>query len=158
VLTADELRIESGLVSHIRRYWEGNRLLLAAYLAVYAALLAASASVVGRGNWDALAVGVGVVAALLVAGRILNRRHDVTGDDRIALHDVERIEAVEGNDWLTRPRFVVHYWRGNGLKRRYVMMPSGLLSYGDTEFERAKELLRERGVSVETVAPGDSPV
>lgn len=158
VLTDDELRIESGLVSHVRRYWEGNRLLLVAYLAVYAALLVASVSIVGRGNWDALAVGVGAVAALVVAGRVLNHRHGVTDDDRIALHDVERIEAVEGNDWLTRPRFVVHYWRGGGVKHRHVMMPSGLLSYGDTEFERAKGLLRERGLSVETVAPGESSV
>jgi len=156
VLADDELRIESGVVSHVRRYWEGNRLLLAAYLAVYAGLLAASAAVVGRGNWDALMVGLGAVAALLVAGRVLNRRHDVTDEDRIALHDVERVEAVKGNDWLTRPRFVVHYWRGNGLKRRHVMMPSGLLSYGDSEFERAKDLLCERGLSVETVAPGES--
>jgi hypothetical protein len=155
VLADNELRIESGLVSHVRRYWEGNRLLLAAYLTVYAALLGASASVVGQGNWGALAVGVGAVAALLLAGRVLNRRHDVTGENRIPLHDVERVEAVEGNDWLTRPRFVVHYWHGGGLKRRYVMMPSGLLSYGDSEFERAKDVLRERGLSVETVSTGE---
>ncbi|WP_276300651.1 hypothetical protein [Halorussus lipolyticus] len=157
VLTDDELRIESGLVSHARRYWEGNRLLLVAYLGVYGVLLGASASILADGDsWDALGVGVGAVAVLLVVGRVLNRRRDVTGDDRIAFHDVERVEAIEGDDWLTRPRFVVHYWRGDGVKRRHVMMPSGLLSYGDSEFERAKELLRERGLSVAVVAPGES--
>jgi hypothetical protein len=158
VLTDDDLRIEEGLVSHVRRYWEGNRLLLVAYLVVYAALLGASVAVLGRGNWDALAVGVGAVAVLVVAGRVLNHRHDVTSDDRIALHDVERVEAVEGNDWLTRPRFVVHYWRGGRMKHRHVMMPSNLLSYGGTEFERAKGLLRERGLSVETFAPGEASI
>ncbi|WP_135827003.1 hypothetical protein [Halorussus ruber] len=159
VLTDEEIRIEEGLVSHARRYWEGNRLLLVVYLGVYAALLAASASILADGDsWDALAVAVGAVAVVLVVGRVLNRRRDVTGDDRIALLDVERVEAVEGDDWLTRPRLVVHYWRGGGVKHRHVMMPSGLLSYGGSEFERAKDLLRERGISVETIRPDESSV
>jgi len=159
VLTDDELRIKSGLVSHARRYWEGNRLLLVAYLGVYAALLGASASILADGDsWDALAVGVGAVAVVVMVGRVLNRRRDVTGDDRIAFLDVERVEAVEGDDWLTRPRLVVHFWRGDGMKHRHVLMPSGLLSYGDSEFERAKDLLRERGLSVEVVAADESSV
>lgn len=156
VLTDDELRVESGILLHAKRYWEGNRTLLAAYIALYAVLVIASARVVGRGDWDALALGAGVVAALVVGGRVLNYRRGVTSDDRIPLHDVEAVEAVEGDDWLTRPRFVVHYWRGNGVKYRYVMMPSGLLSYGEREFDRAAELFREAGIPVERVEAADA--
>jgi hypothetical protein len=156
VLTDDELRIESGLLSHARRYWEGNKALLAAYLALYAVLVLASLRVVARGDWDALVFGTLVVAALVLGGRVLNHRRGVTSDDRIALHDVEAVEAVEGDDWLTRPRFVVHHWSGGEIKYRYVMMPSGLLSYGEREFDRAIELFRQAGVPVERVDPGES--
>lgn len=155
VLTDEELRIETGVVPQIRRYWEGNKLLLAVYLVVYAVLLAAAVEVVRGGNWGALAFGAGVVAAVSVGGWVLSRRRGVRSDDRIPLGDIESVAAVEGDDWLTRPRLVVRYWRGNGVKRRYVMMPSGLLSYGDSEFERAKAVLREREISVEAVAPSE---
>ncbi|WP_137287082.1 hypothetical protein [Halorussus salinisoli] len=155
VLTDDELRVESGLLSQAKRYWEGNKPLLAAYLVVYAALVAASVQVVGRGDWTALAVGVGVVVALVVVGRAVNRRHGVGSADRIPLHDVESVAAVEGDDWLTRPRFVVRYWRGGEVQRRYVMMPSGLLSYGESEFEEAKAVFRDRGISVESVGSSE---
>jgi hypothetical protein len=151
VLTDDELRVESGLLLQARRYWEGNRALLAGYLAAYGLLVAAAVRVLDREGWTALAVGAGAVAALVVAGRVVNRRRGVTGDERIPLHDVERIEVFEGDDWLTRPRFVVRYWRDGRVKRRYVMMPSGLLSYGESEFERAKRLFRERELPVETM-------
>ena len=156
VLTDDELRIEAGLVSHARRYWEGNRPRLAAYLAVYAALVVAAARVLGRGDWDALAFGVVAVAAVVVAGRRLNARRGVTGDDRIPLHDIEGVEAHEGEGWLSPPRLVVRYWRGGGVKRRYVLMPSRALSYSATEFETARRLLRERGIPVETVDADES--
>ncbi|PSP55242.1 hypothetical protein BRC82_07000 [Halobacteriales archaeon QS_1_67_19] len=155
VLTDDELRIETGLVPQIRRYWEGNKPLLAAYLLVYSILLVAAVNVVRGGNWDALAFGIGVVATLSATGWALGRRRGVRSDDHIPLHDVESVAAVAGDDWLTRPRLVVRYWRGGGVKRRYVMMPSGLLSYADAEFERAETLLRERGVPVEAVGPSE---
>ena len=156
VLTDDELRIESGVLLQARRYWEGNRALLVGYLALYGILILASLRVVGRGDWRALALGAGVVAALVVGGRVLNSRRGVTGDDRIPLHDVEAVEAVAGDDLLTRPRFVVRYWRGNRVKYRYVMMPSGLLSYGDSEFDRAAATFREAGIPVERVTPSES--
>ena len=156
VLTDEELRIETGVLAQARRYWEGNRLLLAGYLGVYALLLIAAAEVVRAEDWRALAFGTIAVVSLFVAGRTLNRQRGVTGDDRIPLHDVERVEAVEGDDWLTRPRFVVSYWRGNAISHRYVMMPSGLLSYGGREFERAKDLFGEAGIPVETVDPDEA--
>ena len=156
VLADDELRIESGVRLQARRYWEGNRALLAGYLALYGLLFLASLRVVGRGNWRAVALGVGVVAALVVGGRVLNSRRGVTGDDRIPLRDVEAVEAVAGDDWLTRPRFVVRYWRGGRIRYRYVMMPSGLLSYGDAEFDRAVATFRDAGIPVERVAPSES--
>lgn len=66
------------------------------------------------------------------------------------------MEAVEGDDWLTRPRFVIHYWRDGEVVRRNVMMASGLLSYGERECERATASFRERAVAVERVEPRDS--
>jgi hypothetical protein len=156
VLTDDELRIESGVRLQVRRYWEGNRALLAGYLALYAVLVLAGLRIVGRGDWRVLVLGVGVVTALVIGGRVLNARRGVTSDDRIPLHDVEAIEAVGGDDWLTRPRFVVRYWSGDGVKYRYVMVPSGLLSYGDSEFDRAAATFREAGIPVERVTPSES--
>lgn len=156
VLTDEELRIETGVLAQARRYWEGNRLLLATYLAVYALLVVAAAEVVRTGDWRAVGFGAIAVVALVVAGRALNRQRGVTGDDRIPLHDIERVEAVAGDDWLTRPRFVVSYWRGNAIAHRYVMMPSGLLSYGQREFEQATELFREYGIPVEEVEPDEA--
>ncbi|UPV73642.1 hypothetical protein M0R89_13975 [Halorussus limi] len=153
VLTDDELRVESGLYLQAKRYWEGNRPLLAVYLGLYAALLVASARVASSGEWRALVVGAIAVVTLLVAGRAANRRRGVGSADRIPLYDVESVTAVAGDDWLTRPRLVVRYWRDGGVKRRRVMMPSGLLSYGESEFERAKRTFRERGIPVETVGP-----
>lgn len=156
VLTDAELRIETGVLAQARRYWEGNKPLLFGYLAVYAVLGVAALEAAGGGDWRALAFGTVAVVALFVAGRRLNDRRGVTDADRIPLHDVERVEAVEGDDWLTRPRFVVNYWRANGVAHRYVMMPSGLLSYGPREFERAKERFREAGIPVETVEPDEA--
>ncbi|NHN58403.1 MULTISPECIES: hypothetical protein [Halorussus] len=158
VLTDDELRIESGLASHVLRYWEGNRLLLAAYLAVYAALTVAAGRVLARGDWDALAFGVVAVAAAVVAGRRFSARRDVTRDSRIPLYDVEAVEAYAGEARFSPPRFVVRYWRGGDVKRRYVLMPSRTLSYADAEFEAATRLLRERGVPVEFVDDGGAVV
>lgn len=154
VLTDDELRIESGLASHVRRYWEGNRPLLAVYLAVYAALAVAAGRVLARGDWDALAFGVVAVAAAVVAGRRFSARRDVTRDSRIPLYDVEAVEAHAGEARFSPPRFVVRYWRGGDVKRRYVLMPSRTLSYADSEFEAATRLLRERGIPVELVDDG----
>ncbi|UPV99690.1 hypothetical protein M0R88_14360 [Halorussus gelatinilyticus] len=156
VLTDDELRLESGLYLQARRYWEGNKPLLAGYICLYGALAVAAVRVVRAGDWRAIAVGALAVTVLFVVGRTVNRRRGVGSADRIPLHDVESVAAVEGDDWLTRPRFVVRYWRGGGVKRRDVMMPSGLLSYGESEFERAKRRFRERGIPVETVRPGDA--
>lgn len=154
VLTDDELRIESGLASHVRRYWEGNRPLLAAYLAVYAALAVAAGRVLVRGDWDALAFGLVAVAAAVVAGRRFGTRRDITRDSSIPLYDVEAVEAYPGEARFSPPRFVVRYWRDGGVKRRYVLMPSRTLSYADAEFEAATRLLRERGVPVEKVGDG----
>lgn len=156
ILTDEELRVETGVLAQVRRYWEGNRLLLAAYLVVYAVLLFGAAEVVRAENWRAVGFGAVAVGILLVAGRALNRQRGVTGDDRIPLRAIEGVEAVAGDDWLTRPRFVVSYWRGNAIAHRYVMMPSGLLSYGHREFEQATELFREAGIPVEKVEPGDA--
>jgi len=151
VLTDEELRVESGLYLQARRYWEGNKVLLGGYLGLYGALAVAAVRTLRAGDWRAVAVGALAVTTLLVAGRAVNRRHGVGSADRIPLYDVESVAAVEGDDWLTRPRFVVRYWRNGGVKERYVMMPSGLLSYADEEFERAKSAFRERGIPVETV-------
>lgn len=156
VVTDDELRIERSLRLHLLRYWEGNKVLLAVYLAAYAGLAYAAARVVRGGNWRALAVGALAVVAVVAVGRVLNSRRGVTGDDSIPLHDVEAVVAVAGDDWFTRPRFVVRYWRGDGVKHRHVMMPSGLLSFGDREFERAVDLFRQAGVPVERADAADA--
>jgi len=156
VLTDDELRVESGLYLQARRYWEGNKVLLAGYLGLYGALAVAAVRTLRAGDWRAVAVGALAVATLLVAGRAANRRRGVGSADRIPLHDVKSVAAVEGDDWLTRPRFVVRYWRGGGVKERYVMMPSGLLSYADEEFERAERAFREHGLPVETAESGET--
>jgi hypothetical protein len=156
VLTGDELRVESGLYLQTRRYWEGNKALLAGYLGLYGALSLAAVRTLSTGDWRAAAVGALAVTVLFVVGRAVGRRHGVGSADRIPLHDVASVAAVEGDDWLTRPRFVVRYWRGGEVRERYVMMPSGLLSYADEEFERAESAFRERGISVETVRSDDA--
>ncbi|WP_435179041.1 hypothetical protein [Halorussus sp. AFM4] len=156
VLTDGELRVESGPVGHGRRYWEGNRPLLAAYLALYAALAVGAGRVLARGDWDALAFGAVAVAAVLIAGRRFKDRRGITRENRIPLYDVEAVEAYPGERRFSPPRLVVRYRRGGTVKRRYVLMPSRALSYADREFEAATRLLRERGVPVETVDDGAS--
>jgi len=55
------------------------------------------------------------------------------------------------DEWLwgrTRPRFVVTYEVGGETGRRYVVMPSLWLSYGEAAFRRANETFRNAGVVV----------
>lgn len=82
-------------------------------------------------------------------GRLSNFVRGFTDDEEIPLDAISHVTAVPGTSGLTRPRFVVVYERGGTTKRRYVMMPSRWLSYGDNEFKRAKNAFRDAGVEVD---------
>jgi len=142
------LRLESSLRGQFRRYREGNRLLF--YTAV-AGVLASIGFVVGKllaGDLRTLLL-VGVIA-VLVAGiaRASNYLRGFTTADDIPLAAIEYVRPVRGTKGLTRPRFVVAYTVDGDTRRRYVMMPSLWLSYGEAEFRRATETFRDAGLTI----------
>ncbi|WP_435066443.1 hypothetical protein [Haloplanus sp. C73] len=149
-LDGDALRLESSFRGQFRRYREGG---LWPTLLLCGSLLSAAVILVTQllaGDWRPLLFGIGAFLALWVAGRVSNAVRGFTSTTEIPLDAIDHVTAVPGTSGLTRPRFVVAYDANGETKRRYVMMPSRWLSYGDTEFERAKETFRDAGIDVET--------
>ncbi|SDZ84636.1 hypothetical protein SAMN04488065_0742 [Haloplanus vescus] len=149
VLDDDTLSLQSSLRGQWRRYREGGRwpaLLMAG------GMIGAVVTVVVQvlsGNWRPLLIGGGAFLILWGVGRVSNVVRGFTDDEEIPLEAISHVTAVPGTSGLTRPRFVV-YERDGATKKRYVMMPSRWLSYGDEEFDRAKDAFRAVGLAVET--------
>lgn len=147
-LDGDRLRLESSLRGQFRRYREGNRLLF--YTAI-AGVLAGIGVVVDKllaGDLRALLIVGGGAALVAGVARVSNYFRGFTTADEISLAAIEYVRPVRGTKGLTRPRFVVGYAVGGDTRRRYVMMPSLWLSYGDTEFRRATEMFRDAGLTI----------
>ncbi|MDY7081403.1 MAG: hypothetical protein SXQ77_03110 [Halobacteria archaeon] len=146
VIDDESLRLESSFVGYLKRLKEGN-------LLIFGSVLLASIFVVGAfvlGDLRKFLVGVGIGVSIVVVSYAVNRLRGFTSDDKIDLDAIRRVKAVEGTKGLTRPRFVIEYEKGDKTKKRYVMMPSKWLSYGDDEFEKAKETFQELGVLAES--------
>ncbi|MDY7081404.1 MAG: hypothetical protein SXQ77_03115, partial [Halobacteria archaeon] len=93
--------------------------------------------------------GVGGVVSI-VGWRAVNRLRGFTSDDEIRVDAIKRVKTLEGADGLRRPRFVIEYEKGDKTKKRYIRMPSRLLSFGEDEFEKAKKTFQELGMNLET--------
>lgn len=143
------LRLESSLRGQMRRYREGSRLLYWSFLVVIVVAIGYPVVLVATGEYRTVLFWGGGVALVLGGGYALNRWRGFTSEDEIPLDAVTHVTANEGRKGLTRPRFVVTYVADGETKRRYVMMPSKFLSYGDDEFERATACFREAGLPVE---------
>ncbi|GGM62595.1 hypothetical protein J2752_001539 [Halarchaeum rubridurum] len=95
-----------------------------------------------------VAVGAGVVLALVVALRLLDYVRGYRSPDRLALDRVESVRATRGEKGLTRPRLVLTYRDGDATRKRRVNLPSRYLSHGDETYERAVAAFVERGFDV----------
>lgn len=142
------LRLDSSLRGQLRRYREGSRLFVWAYVF---SLLAGVGFVVGEllaGETHRLLLVGGAVAAVVIVSRVGNRLRGFTDAEEIPVERITHVTAERGTKGLTRPRFVVTYGTDGTTNRRYVMMPSLWLSYGEAEFRRAKEAFRNVGIEV----------
>jgi len=101
------------------------------------------------GDFRRLLLVAGVVVAVVTLGRLSNYVRGFTAETVIPTEAIDHVTAKRGTKGLTRPRFVVAYEANGETKRRYVMMPSLWLSYGDAEFRRAKATFRDAGIAVE---------
>ncbi|MFB6150576.1 MAG: hypothetical protein ABEJ40_02095 [Haloarculaceae archaeon] len=138
----DELVLESSFVGLFRRLYEGNRWIFAGYVLAVVSPVAVSLTA----EPESVLLWVGGALAVVLVATAVNRARGFTSDGRIPLDAVESVSATGGSKGLTRPRFVVTYRKGGEEKRRYVLMPSKYLSYGDEAFERGKRAFRERGL------------
>ncbi|RXK50457.1 hypothetical protein [Halorientalis pallida] len=148
-LDGDTLRIESSIRGYARRLREGNRLLFWAYVVAMLVAVGTPFSLILWAEYQDLGLVLGGVALVVVLARVGNYLRGFTGDEEIPLEDVARVTATEGTKGLTRPRFVVEYDRNGDHKKRYVVMPSLWLDYGEETFDRAKTAFREAGLPVE---------
>lgn len=149
-LADGRLRVESSLRGQFERLYEGNRLIFLSYVVVVLVAVGYPVTLLLFGDLRTFGYWTGGVALLVGGAYAVNYWRGFRRDDEIPLADITRIEALEGRTGLTRPRFVVHYDRDGEPRRRYVMMPSSILSYGDDEFEQAKDAFREAGLHVES--------
>jgi len=148
-LDGDTLRLESSLRGQWRRYREGGRLPALLMAGAVLAPLVVVVSALVTGDTRTLLLFVGVVVGVVVLGRLSNHLRGFTAAEEIPVDAISRVETKRGTKGLTRPRFVVVYDADGETKRRYVMMPSLWLSYGEAEFRRAKETFRDAGIVVE---------
>ncbi|WP_424017144.1 hypothetical protein ACOZ4N_14850 [Halorientalis pallida] len=148
-LDGDTLRLESSIRGYARRLREGNRLLFWGYVVAMLVAVGTPLWLILSGESQDLGLILGGVVLVVGGARASNYLRGFTSDEAIPLDDVVRVTATEGRKGLTRPRFVVHYDRDGTRKKRYVMMPSLWLDYGEAAFERANAAFREAGVPVE---------
>jgi len=148
VIEDDTLALESSLRGQLARYREGNRLLYWCYVGILLALVGwvGSRLLFGFDQRDLLTVGV--IVGLLALARGIAWTRGFTSADTIPVSAIDRVNAIDGAKGVTRPRFIVHYERDGDEKKRYVMMASRFLSYGDDEFETAIAVFREHDIPV----------
>jgi len=142
------LSLESSLRGQFRRYREGNRLLFYTSLLGYLTVVGFVAVELLAGDLRTLLLVGGAAALVVLVARASSYLRGFTRTEEIPLNAVEYVRPVRGTKGLTRPRFVVVYAADGDTRRRYVMMPSLWLSYGETEFRRAVEAFREAGLTV----------
>ncbi|WP_251343880.1 hypothetical protein [Haloplanus halophilus] len=147
-LDGEALRIDSSLRGQLRRYREGSRLLFLSYLGLLAVAAGFVLANLLAGDVRTLLLAGGAAAAVVGVARLSNRLRGFGTPDEIPLDAVERVTAVRGRKGLTRPRFVVTYAVDGETRKRYVMMPSLWLSYGEDEFRRATTLFADAGIPV----------
>lgn len=148
-LDGGSLRIESSIRGYARRLREGNRLLFWSYVVAMLVAVGTPLTLLLSGESQDLGLILGGVVLVVVIARASTYLRGFTSDEAIPLDDVARVTATTGTTGLTRPRFVVHYDRDGKRKKRYVMMPSLWLDYGEEAFERASAAFREAGIPVE---------
>jgi hypothetical protein len=148
-LDDDMLRLESSFRGQLRRYREGNRLFFWAYVAAMLTMVGVLVGQLLAGETRTLLLTGGAIAGIVLLARVTNRLRGFTADEEIPIDVISHVTAVRGTKRLTRPRFVVAYDADGERKRRYVMMPSLWLSYGEAEFRRATATFREAGIGVD---------
>ncbi|MFB6143802.1 MAG: hypothetical protein ABEJ98_00685 [Candidatus Nanohaloarchaea archaeon] len=146
VIDDGSVYLSSSLSGLLKRYCEGGyfgKLLLFFYALLpvylfYAIWTADIYFVAGMG------IGLVILASLYAVNYFRGFRYGSV----FPRESVESFTAVEGSKGFTRPRFVMKFRRGDDLRKRYVMMPSKFLSYGEEEFEEAKRKLEQEGFEV----------
>lgn len=151
VVEDDVIRLESSAAGYLRHLWHGNRLLFLGFVAgvIFAPVVLILQVLAGNASPAPMLLGAMVVLLVLLAVRAVYRLRGFTRDKKIPIDKVERVVAVEGTKGLTRPRFVVRYEKEGRIRKRYVLMPSKWLSFGEEELRRAKEVFREAGLPLE---------
>ncbi|MFB6101324.1 MAG: hypothetical protein ABEJ73_02020 [Haloplanus sp.] len=148
-LDDDALRLDSSLGGQLRRYREGSRLVFWSYIGILVVGFGFLVAKLLAGDVRTTVLTVGAVGAVVAVARASNYLRGFTSADEIPRDAITHVTAVRGTKGLTRPRFVVTYEADGETKRRYVMMPSLWLSYGEAEFGRATEVFRRVGIPVE---------
>ncbi|MFB6114813.1 MAG: hypothetical protein ABEK04_00865 [Candidatus Nanohalobium sp.] len=145
ILDEDKMYLTSSFKGHMKRLWEGNKVLLFGFSALY--IWIGYAVVFGLDA--AVLAGAGLGLVLVAISYITNHFRNFSSDSIIEKDNINSIKASKGSKTLTRPRFVVKFDKNGEEKNRYIMMPSLWLSYGSEEFEKAKEIFRDEGLELE---------
>jgi hypothetical protein len=82
-------------------------------------------------------IGIGIIGV----SYIINHFRGFSYDYVIPREKIQSFTAVEGSKGFTRPRFIVEFEKNGEVRKRYIMMPSKLLSYGEEEFEKAQRIM-----------------
>lgn len=151
IIRDGNLELESSIVGYLRHLRNGNRLLFWGY--VLAPISVASLVIIQLVSGDisplTLLLAAAVFLAVLLILRLINQLRGFNNDKKIPIKNINRVVAVGGTKGLTRPRFIVEYENESGTGKRYIMMPSKWLSYGENEFMKAKRVFQELGVPVQ---------
>ncbi|MFB6241600.1 MAG: hypothetical protein ABEJ36_02245 [Candidatus Nanosalina sp.] len=151
----DQLMLEetvSGYVSNMLDMWRdgGNR--ERAVFTLIVAVLGFSFSAVftfimTSSPIQLMTFSVLLIAALLSAW-IHKKYHGFTSDKFIPLEEIDSVRYVEGNKWLTCPRFVINYADGGEERKRYVVMPTHFLPGVREDVEEMKRQFEDRDIEV----------
>lgn len=91
-----------------------------------------------------LNVAGGIIGIMLVVW-LVQKLRGFTTEQFIDLEDIEKVSFVEGQKWVASSRFVVSY--GDG-KKRYVTMPSSIISGVEQNIEEVREEFESREIEV----------
>jgi hypothetical protein len=151
ILDDERLYLSSSWAGQMRRYQEGGffgKIMLVSLAALPVIILFNLIMVDGTEVLEGFGIGLGLGLGGILLAYLINYFRGFATDRVIQRDAIESFKAVEGSKGVSRPRFILKFEKNGEKRNRYIMMPSKFLSYGEEEFEEAKDKLREEGFEV----------
>jgi hypothetical protein len=151
IFDEEKLYISSSWTGLLKRYYEGgffgkltlSSLTLLPIIYLFNFLMIRSTSFL-----EGVAIGTVIGAVLIALYYTVNYFRGFSYKSVISKDSIKGFKVIEGSTGLTQPRFIIKFEKSNEIKNRYIIMPSMLLSYGESEFEKAKKLIKEEGFEI----------